>query len=109
MSTLREQVEELRKYCGDLDRYGGDFNNRLSALIKDAIISIESLSRKLELAIEKQMQKKPKEYEDKYYACPTCGNVLMHKWKKYPELLYDKSNGMPYCLGCGQAIDWEED
>lgn len=63
----------------------------------------------LELAInalEKQIPKKPKEYEDKFYACPICGNVLLHKWKKYNTKLTDKSNGLPYCLNCGQAIDW---
>lgn len=59
-------------------------------------------------ALEKQMPKKPKEYEDKYYACPICDNVLIHKWEKYPEVLADKKNGLPYCLCCGQAMDWSE-
>lgn len=49
------------------------------------------------------------EYEDKYYACPACGNVLLHKWEKYPEKLTDKSNGLPYCLSCGQAFDWSDE
>lgn len=57
-------------------------------------------------AREKQMPKRPKEYEDKYYGCPTCGNVLLHKWEKYPDKLMDKSNGLLYCLGCGQKLDW---
>ena len=57
-------------------------------------------------AREKQMPKKPKEYEDKYYGCPTCENVLLHKWEKYPDKLMDKSNGLLYCLGCGQKLDW---
>ena len=48
--------------------------------------------------MEKQTAKRPKEYEDKYYACPVCGNVLLHKWEKYPDKLMDKSNGLPYCL-----------
>lgn len=59
-------------------------------------------------ALEKQIPKKPKEYEDKYYACPACRNVLLHKWEKYPTKLMDKDNGLPYCLNCGQAIDWSE-
>lgn len=58
-------------------------------------------------AREKQIPKRPKEYEDKYFGCPTCGNVLLHKWEKYPDKLMDKSNGLPYCLGCGQKLDWE--
>lgn len=62
-----------------------------------------------EAAREKQMPKRPKEYEDKYYGCPTCGNVLLHKWEKYPDKLMDKSNGLLYCLGCGQKLDWSDE
>lgn len=60
-------------------------------------------------ALEKQIPKKPEEYEDKYYACPVCGNVLLHKWEKYPTKLMSKNNGLPYCLSCGKAIDWSEE
>ncbi len=58
---------------------------------------------------EKQTAKRPREYEDKYYGCPTCGNILLHKWEKYPDKLMDKSNGLPYCLGCGQKLDWSDE
>lgn len=71
----------------------------------------EAIREAYELAIEdmqKQIPKKPKEYEDKYYGCPVCGNNLMHKWLIYPEKLMLRSDGLPYCLGCGQAIDWSE-
>ena len=61
------------------------------------------------LAVEKQKAKKPKEYEDKFYACAICGNVLLHKWEKYPTRLMDKKNGLPYCLGCGQKLDWRDE
>ena len=60
-------------------------------------------------ALERQIPKKPKEYEDKFYACPICRNVLLHKWKKYNTELMDKSNGLPYCLNCGQKLDWSDD
>ena len=60
-------------------------------------------------AVDKQIAKKPKEYEDKYYACPSCGNAVMMKWEHYNKVLMDKSNGLPYCLGCGQAIDWSDE
>lgn len=60
-------------------------------------------------ALEKQIPKKPVEYEDKYYGCPICGNALMRKWEKYPTVLMPKSNGLPYCLCCGQALDWNEE
>lgn len=60
-------------------------------------------------AMEKRKSKKPKEYEDKFYACPVCGNALMHKWEKYPTKLMGKKNGLPYCLGCGQELDWSDE
>ena len=60
-------------------------------------------------AIDKQIPKKPKEYEDKFYACPNCENILLMKWKKYNTELMDKKNGLPYCLGCGQAINWSDE
>ena len=44
-------------------------------------------------AMEKQKAKEPKEYEDKFYGCPACGNVLLHKWEKYPAKLMNKKNG----------------
>ena len=60
-------------------------------------------------AVEKQEAKKPKEYEDKFYGCPACGNVLLHKWEKYPTKLMNKKNGLPYCLGCGQKLGWSDE
>lgn len=60
-------------------------------------------------ALEKQIPQNPKEYEDKYYACPACGNIVLHKWEKYPYKLMVKSNGLPYCLGCGQRLDWRDE
>lgn len=60
-------------------------------------------------ARERQRAKKPIEYEDKYYACPICNNVLMYKWEKYPSQLKDKKCGLPYCLSCGQSLSWESD
>lgn len=59
-------------------------------------------------ALEKQMPKKPKEFEDKYYTCPECGNLLMYKWMVYPEKLMPRSNGLPCCFNCLQAIDWSD-
>lgn len=57
------------------------------------------------VALKKQIPVKPKEYEDKYYAC-NCGNILLMKWKHYPTKLTPKSEGLPYCLACGQKLDW---
>lgn len=59
-------------------------------------------------ARERRRAKKPEEYEDKYYACPVCENILLFKWEKYPTIRTDKSKGLPYCLFCGQALDWSD-
>ena len=59
-------------------------------------------------ALEKRIPKKPKEFEDKYYTCPECGNLLMYKWMVYPENLMPRRYGLPCCLNCLQAIDWSD-
>ena len=47
-------------------------------------------------AIEKQIPKKP-EIKDGYYVCPICG------------VYQETSEGNPpYCVNCGQALDWQE-
>lgn len=57
-------------------------------------------------SLEKQIPKKPDCIEDKMYCCPVCGNNLLHKWIEYPTKLMPKSEGLPHCMSCGQAIDW---
>ena len=59
-------------------------------------------------ALEKRIPMKPDCIEDKMWCCPICDNNLLHKWIKYPTKLMPKSEGLPYCLSCGQAIDWSE-
>ena len=59
--------------------------------------------------IEKRIPKKPICIEDKMWVCPVCDNNLLNKWVKYPTKLVPKSAGLPYCLGCGQAIDWSDE
>ena len=90
-------LEEQKEY----DEYGQPlYNETLDIAIEQYKTAIE--------ALEKQLPKKPIEYEDKYYACPICGNVLMHKYEKYPTILADRKNGLPCCLSCLQVIDWPE-
>lgn len=48
-------------------------------------------------ALNKQMPKKPK-LKGEYYVCPICG--------VYQEYLTDGKP--PYCVNCGQALDWQE-
>ena len=85
-----------------------EFNEAIS-VVKDAMNQYRTIGTPEECraAVEKQKAKKPKEYEDKFYGCPVCGNVLLQKWEKYNTKMMDKTNGLPYCLGCGQRILWE--
>lgn len=53
-------------------------------------------------ALDKQIPKKPTLYDDgrfRYYKCQ-CGDCLAFR---------DEVPGLPYCLSCGQAIDWSSD
>ena len=59
-------------------------------------------------ALEKQIPKKPYCIEDKMWCCPVCDNYLLPKWVKYPTELMPKTEGLPYCMSCGQKIDWNE-
>ena len=110
--------QEALKYLKDANR-----NNQMVGILpksdigKCLIKALEEIQQyraigtpeECRAAVEKRKSKKPKEYEDKFYACPMCGNALMHKWKKYPTKLMDKKNGLPYCLGCGQELDWSDE
>ena len=62
-----------------------------------------------EEALDKRIPKPPICVEDKMWCCPECDNNLLNKWVKYPTKLVPKSAGLPYCMSCGQAIDWSEE
>ena len=59
-------------------------------------------------ALEKQIPKKPKKI-DHWMLCPNC---YEKNGFSYDYLVGMKQRGhedISYCLGCGQAIDWEEE
>ena len=58
-------------------------------------------------ALEKQIPKKPEIIEGKMWVCPNCNNNLLWLYEKYPEKKTELNKGLPFCLNCGQAIDWE--
>lgn len=75
----------------------------------DIVQNVEDLNNAYDVAInalEKQIPKKPDCIEDKMWCCPVCDNNLLHKWIEYPTRLMPKSEGLPHCMSCGQAIDW---
>ena len=95
--TYEEMIRKIeRNICSHMDWCGYRDCDKC-----EVELSIESL--------EKQIPKIPIEYEDKFYACPVCDNIVLDKWEKYPTKLMDKSNGLPYCLGCGQRLNWRDD
>ena len=59
-------------------------------------------------ALNKQIARKPVCIEDKMWCCPVCDNHLLPKWVKYQTELMPKTEGLPYCMSCGQKIDWNE-
>ena len=53
---------------------------RLQEKDNENAVDLVKMAFSLELAtaaLQRQIPTKPKEYEDKYYGCPTCGNVLL--------------------------------
>jgi len=58
-------------------------------------------------ALEKQIPKKPEIIEGKMWVCPNCNNNLLWLYEEYPEKKTELNKGLPFCLNCGQAIDWE--
>ncbi len=69
--------------------------------------SLPTMAKEMSIkALEKQIPKKPDCIEDKMWCCPVCDNNLLPKWIKYPTRLMPKSEGLPHCMSCGQAIDW---
>ena len=91
--TENEAIEELHK----IRPRGGIIPQKRAEAIDMAIN-----------ALEKQIPEKPYCVEDKMWCCPVCYNNLLSKWIIYNIELMSKSNGLPYCLNCGQAIDWSD-
>ena len=113
--TVQEAKEQLLHDCHMLQTDLGIPHDLLEEF-DYAIQSLEEVEQyralgtveELKEAKEKQIPKKPELIEDKMWTCPCCDNNLMHKWLKYPTELMPKSEGLPYCMSCGQKLDWEE-
>ena len=115
--TEQEAIKEVKRWTNILMSAGSKCVSETAEAQDMAIKALEEIQQYRAIgtidecreAVEKQKAKKPKEYEDKFYGCPTCGNILLHKWEKYPTKLMDKKNGLPYCFGCGQKLDWSDE
>ena len=59
-------------------------------------------------ALEKQVPKKPKKI-DHWRLCPTCYEKYGFSYDYLVGMKQRGHENISYCLGCGQAIDWEEE
>ena len=100
--TEKDLVEDYRMVLHEAKSMGC---SEIKALYNIPIKNMEMLVQ----ALEKQIPKKPDCIEDKIWCCPVCYNNLLHKWIKYPTMLMPKSEGLPHCMSCGQAIDWSDE
>jgi predicted SprT family Zn-dependent metalloprotease len=96
MNEIEQAISEFKQRLELKDNYG----DKVPEYFKALELGIK--------ALEKQVPYKPKVYEDKYYACK-CYNILLERRKIYPKVLMPKENGLPYCLACGQKLDWSEE
>ena len=89
-----------------------EFINERIDIIKRVFPEITDYLEALELsakALKKQIAMKPVCIEDKMWCCPVCYNHLLPKWVEYPHKLMPKTAGLPYCMSCGQKIDWSDE
>ena len=64
----------------------------------------KELHRLIDIAIEKQIPKKPIEDEYRWAVCPICGgSVYLSNIRDH---ILDKET--TYCEHCGQALDWSD-
>lgn len=106
---IRQNICSSSK-CNDSCMYGKNrcqYEMAMSALEEVQQYRALGTVEELKEAKEKQIAKKPELIEGKMWTCPCCDNHLMHKWLKYPTELMPLSEGLPYCLSCGQKILWD--
>lgn len=74
----------------------------------DAIQMLEmAISIKLgRAALKKTIPVKPIEYKGNYYKCPVCEHKVLDKRLQRPDILTPRTLALPYCLGCGQRLNW---
>ena len=76
-------------------------------IIEKQQAEIDKLKTETVEALEKQIPKKPEIIEGKMWVCPNCDNNLLWLYEKYPEKKTELNKGLPFCLSCGQALNWE--
>ena len=113
----REDINKVCYDCWELCELDGVCNrdcfkptpckipSMISKLAKYEDTGVEP--EELQEALEKQIPKKPEIIEGKMWVCPNCDNNLLWLYEKYPEKKTELNKGLPFCLSCGQALNWE--
>lgn len=118
IENLKELKHGLQERCiiqnlhgrgeKDAEEIAFDFDRAINALEEVQQYRAIGTPEECRAAVEKQIAKKPREYEDKFYGCCLRKCSLTQMGEKYPTKLMNKKNGLPYCLGCGQKLDWSD-
>ena len=100
MDEIKKQIAGIRDVADNLYKHT---LHSIMPTLHLAANTIESLSKQLEAATQKNTPKKPKENAlgSMYCQCPNCLKSLI-----FEENDFSKNS---YCSNCGQAIDWGED
>lgn len=105
--TEQQAIKDLKFIRDAYKNLSENGSNRYRAVGKDIDCSVEiktnadlhgHYTEALEMAIkamEKLIPKEPIEFEDKYYGCSACNNMLMYKRIKYSTELTPKADGLP--------------
>ena len=60
----------------------------------------QELHKMIDLAVEKQIPKKPRVNDDSWFCCRNCGETF-----SLANTVHRKNK---YCGNCGQALDWSD-
>lgn len=110
LKRINQDIKDLKNPLEHL-KVASALNSELFKLdyrITNKPNDISPLDYTIIMALDRQIPKKPKCYEDKFIHCPNCGIGFGYKWECYPTKENDYSH-IQYCFGCGQKILWEED
>lgn len=106
--TESEAIKELHK----IRPRGGIIPQKRAEAIDAAINALEEIEQykalgtvdELRLAKEKQIPKKPVNYDKHYYKCPCCNKDL----EIDDDILFVYGEEPPkFCIKCGQKLNWE--
>lgn len=85
------------------------FKERLTLIKEHCAEEVKDYEEALEIgiqALEKQISKKPVNYDKHYYKCPCCNEDL--EIDNDMSFVYDEEPPK-FCINCGQKLDWSDE